>query len=170
MLFSTSLFQKRNAMALRSQIDGSLCIPGNVLWLIVLRSINLDDEVPFVAGEVSEEGTDGGSPPEVRVLDWRASQMPPEFALCVSHVTPQFACPGDTRIEFFFLMFGHAAPTPSPTPSPSPPLARARGGRGAAPPCVPYELDQSVRPLTRPPCRSDAPLPRSAWRRRPRTP
>jgi len=31
----------------------------------VLRSINFDDKAPFMAGEVCEEWTDGGLPPEV---------------------------------------------------------------------------------------------------------
>jgi len=48
-----------------SKISGSLCISLNVLRLIVLRSVDLDDEAAFVASEVCEERTDGGLPPEV---------------------------------------------------------------------------------------------------------
>ena len=57
--------EAQDATALRSKISGSLCISGNVLRLIVLRAIDLDDEAPFMAGEVSEEGTNGGLSPEV---------------------------------------------------------------------------------------------------------
>jgi hypothetical protein len=57
--------EAQDAIALRSKIDGSLCISGNVLRLIVLRSIDFDDEASFVAGEVSEVRTDGGLPAEV---------------------------------------------------------------------------------------------------------
>jgi hypothetical protein len=57
--------EPQNAVALRLKIRRPLCIPGNVLGLIVLRSINFDDEAPFMTGEVSEEGTDSGLPPKV---------------------------------------------------------------------------------------------------------
>jgi hypothetical protein len=57
--------EAQDATALRSKISGSLCISGNVLRLIVLRAIDLDDEAPFMAGEVREKGTNGGLPPEM---------------------------------------------------------------------------------------------------------
>jgi len=65
----------------------------------VLRSINLDDEAPFMAGEVSEIGTDRGLSPEVRILNWQAAQMPPEFAFRVGHITAQSASTRDTPVE-----------------------------------------------------------------------
>jgi hypothetical protein len=55
------------------KISGPLCISGNVLRLIVLRAVDLDDEAPFMASEISEEGTDGGLASEVRVLDRQAT-------------------------------------------------------------------------------------------------
>src|SRR5207248_917427 len=118
--------ETQDEIALRSKINRSLCISGNVLRLIVLRSINLDDEAPFMAGEVSEERTDRHLPSEMRVLDRQVTQMPPELALRVGHVATESACARNACIDFFgFLTSSHAYP---PTPSPSPPLARARGG------------------------------------------
>jgi len=70
-----------------------------VIRLIVLRAVDLDDKVPFMTGEVSKVRTDGGLPPEVRVLDWQTSQMPPEFTFGVGHITTQFACSWDACIE-----------------------------------------------------------------------
>jgi hypothetical protein len=43
--------ETQDAIALRSKTSGPLCISGNVLRLIVLRSINLDDEAPFMAAK-----------------------------------------------------------------------------------------------------------------------
>jgi hypothetical protein len=57
--------ETKDAIALRPKINGSFRIADNVIRLIVLRSIDLDDEAPFVAGEVSEVRTDGGLPAEV---------------------------------------------------------------------------------------------------------
>src|SRR5262245_5576340 len=86
-----------------------------------------------MAGKVREVGTDRGLPPKMRVFDRQVSQMPPELPLGFGHVATQSARSRHTPIKFAWL-FHHEAPTPSP----SPPLARARGGRGAAPPCAPY--------------------------------
>jgi hypothetical protein len=87
--------ETQDAIALRLEIGGSSCILGDVLRLIVLRSIDLDDEAPFMTGEVSEEGTNCPLPAEVRVLDWQMTQMPPEFAFGVSHVATQSARAGN---------------------------------------------------------------------------
>jgi hypothetical protein len=57
--------ETQDTIALRSEISGSLFISGNVLRLIMLRAIDLDDETPFMTGEVSKVGTDGGLPPEM---------------------------------------------------------------------------------------------------------
>src|SRR5262245_54180216 len=130
--------ETQDAIALCSKISGPLFISSNVLRLIVLRSVDLDDEPPFVAGEVCEVRTDGGLPSEMRVLNGEASQMPPEFAFGIGHIASESTGARNARIGFFWsLTSSHARPPPLP-PSPSPPLARARGGRGAAPLCVPY--------------------------------
>src|SRR5262245_50563450 len=92
----------------------------------MLRSVDLDNETPFVAGEVSEERSDGGLSPEMRVLDWQASQVPPEFAFRVGHVATQFASAGNAWVEFLFLMCCHARPPPLPPPH----HAKTRGGEG----------------------------------------
>jgi hypothetical protein len=53
----------------------------------VLRAIDLDDDTSFMTGEVSKVRTDRGLSSEVRVIDWQTSQMPPEFAFGIGHIT-----------------------------------------------------------------------------------
>src|SRR4051794_13554104 len=99
-------------------MSGPLCIAGNVLRLIVLRAIDLDDKAPFMAGEVSEIGTNGGLPSEMRVLDRQVTQMPPEFAFRVGHITTKSACAWNACIDCFgFLTSSHARPPPLPLPT-----------------------------------------------------
>ena len=57
--------EAQDAITLSSEIYRSLCISDNIFRLIVLRSIDLDDKAPFMAGEISEVGADRRLPPEV---------------------------------------------------------------------------------------------------------
>jgi hypothetical protein len=51
------------------EILGALCVCEQTIGLIVLTSIDFDDEALLVTGEVREKRTDRGLPPEMRVLD-----------------------------------------------------------------------------------------------------
>ena len=158
---------------------GSLCISGNVLRLVVLRSIDFDDETPFVAGEISEVRTDRSLSAEVRVIDWQTSQMPPEFAFRARHITTQSASARHASVQVSrSLTSSHARPSPLPPPHHSQELAgggkrhrRAYIERKAAlVTSATLVTVTALEKITHPPFRSGVPLPRSAWCRRPRTP
>src|SRR5262245_27526532 len=92
--------EAQDAIAPCSKISGSLFIFGNVVGITMSRSVDLDNETPFMTGEVSEERSDSGLPPEMRMFDWQPSQMPPEFAFRIGHVATQFACTRDSGVYF----------------------------------------------------------------------
>src|SRR5262249_31577097 len=127
--------ETQDAIALCAKISGSLFISGNVVGIIMLRSIDLDDESPFVAGEVSEEGVEWGLSPEMRVLDGWASQMPPELSFRVGHVAAESARARYASVEVFWSLTSSHARSP-PTPSPPHHSQELAGGGEPAPPCA----------------------------------
>ena len=139
---------------------------------VVLPAVKLDDEARGVAGEIREVRSDRRLTAEVRACDRQMAQMLPEHALGVGRLVTHLPRAGNARVT---VSLGPSLLQEPPTPDPSPPLAALAGEgsrsagalslRTATP-----ERERITRTLTPPPCRSTAPRPRRAARRRPRTP
>ena len=91
----------------------------------MLAAVDLNDNPALVAGEVGKIRTNRRLAAKVMLLEWRLSQMLPEFLFGFRHITTQRASPRHAPVNRTQHSLWHAPPTPDPTP---PRASRAEGG------------------------------------------
>lgn len=78
--------EAQHFIALGFQPCGSRGVFGYRFLMRMLAAVAFDDEIGGVTGEVCDEISDGGLPPEMKAGGFQVSQFAPEYFFCVGLV------------------------------------------------------------------------------------